>query len=138
MKTYTVIIVENDEDEQFFMREGFQESGKFEILAMVSNGDGLLEWLEANPGRLPDLILSDLNMPGRNGYDIINDIRTTPAYSHVPVIITSTSSTKAFIDKCLAFGAADYVVKPETFIEYGPFVDKLHGLIVAKGIVAGG
>ncbi|MDB5251735.1 MAG: response regulator [Flaviaesturariibacter sp.] len=137
MKIYNVIIVENDEDEQYFMREGFEASGKFRIRAMVANGDELLDWLGQHPTELPDFILSDLNMPGRNGYDIITDMRTTPAYSHMPVIITSTSSTKTFIDKCLAFGAADYVVKPETFIEYRSFVDQLHGLIEEKGIVGG-
>jgi CheY-like chemotaxis protein len=135
MKKYRIVIVENDEDEQFFMKEGFDQAGTFEILSMVSNGDALFQWLESHPQQLPDLILSDLNMPGKNGYDIITEVRDTPAYAHIPVIITSTSSTKAFIDKCLAFGAADYLVKPETFIEYVPFVERLYKLISEKALV---
>ncbi|HWJ90446.1 MAG TPA: hypothetical protein VNR87_05005, partial [Flavisolibacter sp.] len=62
MKKYKIIIVENDEDERFFMKEGFDASGMFEIIAQMINGDALLEWLEENPGTLPDVILSDLNM----------------------------------------------------------------------------
>lgn len=130
MKKYRIIIVENDEDEQFFMKEGFDAASLFTIIAQVKNGDHLLEWLETHPDELPDIILSDLNMPGKNGYDIITEIRNTPAYAHIPVIITSTSSTPVIMQKCLAMGAADYLVKPDTFVEYEPYVKNLHKKIM--------
>jgi CheY-like chemotaxis protein len=135
MGTYKIIIVENDEDEQFFMKESFDKVGLFEILAMLHNGDALMDWLQAHPAQLPDVVLSDLNMPGKNGYEILTEIRASPAYMHIPIIITSTSSTKAFMDKCFALGAADYLVKPETFVEYEPYVTKLHQLIAEKELV---
>lgn len=135
MKTYKILIVENDEDERFFMKEGFDAAGLFQILTMLKNGDELFEWLAQPPLVLPDLILSDLNMPGKNGYDIIDEIRAHPLYSAIPVVITSTSSTPTIIEKCLARGAADYVVKPETFVEYVPYVQKLHQRIEEKQLV---
>jgi response regulator of citrate/malate metabolism len=52
-----------------------------------------------------------------------------PAYEHIPVIITSTSSTNTTIKKCISLGAASYLVKPETFIMYEPFVKQLYKLI---------
>lgn len=125
MKKYRIILVENDEDEQFFMKEGFNASGLFDILAQVKNGDHLLEWLQEHPQNLPEVILSDLNMPGKNGYDIIAEITGSPRYQHIPVIITSTSSTPVIIDKCLSMGATDYIVKPDTFVEYEPYVKLL-------------
>ncbi len=128
---YRIIIVENDEDEQMFMKEGFDQSGLFEIISQAFNGDKLFEWLETNPAELPDAILSDLNMPGKNGYDIITAINTNPAYQHIPVVITSTSSTKTTIDRCRQLGAADFIVKPDTFNEYVPFAKKLHRVIQA-------
>ncbi|HEU4903911.1 MAG TPA: response regulator, partial [Flavisolibacter sp.] len=93
MKTYKIIVVENDEDEQLFMKEGFDSSGLFEIITMLKSGDELFDWLERNTGNQPDLILSDLNMPGKNGYDIIDEIKASPVYAAIPVVITSTSST---------------------------------------------
>lgn len=137
MKIYKIIIVENDEDEQFFMKEGFNATGLFNIIAQVKNGDVLLEWLKEHD-TLPDIILSDLNMPGKNGYDIITEIKSNPAYSHIPVIITSTSSTKSIMDKCLAMGAADYLVKPETFVDYVPYVNRLYAIIGEKQLVKSG
>lgn len=135
MSRYKIVIVENDEDEQMFMRLGFAEENLFEILAQLRNGDALFEWLKTHQDILPDIILSDLNMPGKNGYDIIEGITGNPAYSNIPVIITSTSSTPVIIDKCLALGAADYLVKPDTFIEYVPYVRQLYSLIEKKQIV---
>ncbi|HWJ29746.1 MAG TPA: response regulator [Flavisolibacter sp.] len=135
MKKYTIILVENDPDEQFFMKEGFDAAGLFDILAQPRNGDELFEWIQENPLIIPDVILSDLNMPGKNGYDIINEMKEHPAFSHVPVIITSTSSTKTIIDKCLSMGAADYLIKPDTFVEYEPFVRNLYKLIKEKQFV---
>jgi len=132
MKKFKIIIVENDEDEQLFMKEGFDAVGLFDLIAQLKNGDELLEWLEGNKSPLPDVILSDLNMPGRNGYDVIEDIKGNPNYTHIPVIITSTSSTKSTIDKCLALGASDYIVKPDTFVVYEPFVKKLYEVIEKK------
>ena len=134
MKTYRIVIVENDEDEQLFMREGFESTGLFQIMTVVNNGDELFEWMEQQEA-LPELILSDLNMPGKNGYDIIDEIRQHPVYSTIPVVITSTSSTPVIISKCLAKGAADYVVKPDTFVEYVPYVHRLYQEIQNKQLV---
>ena len=126
MKKYSIIIVENDEDEQFFMKEGFDASGLFDILAQPKNGDILMEWLADHPNALPDVILSDLNMPGKNGYDILEEIKANPAYARIPVIITSTSSTTSTVQKCQSLGASDYLVKPDTFIAYKTFVENLY------------
>lgn len=132
MKKYKIIIVENDEDEQFFMKEGFDAAGLFDILAQVKNGDALLEWLDSPEAVTPDIILSDLNMPGKNGYDVISEMKVHPTYAGTPVVIISTSSTQSIVDKCLAMGAADYLVKPDTFTEYVPFVKNLYRLIAEK------
>ena len=135
MRKYSIILVENDEDEQEFMKEGFDATGLFTIIAQLKNGDHLLEWLQSHREQLPDVILSDLNMPGKNGYDIITELKNAAAWSHIPVIITSTSSTRSIIEKCMALGAADYIVKPETFIQYVPYVKNLYRCIEDKRLV---
>lgn len=135
MTTYKILIVENDEDEQFFMNKGFAKAGGFEVLAILGNGEQLFEWLDQNPGRQPDLILSDLNMPGMNGTDILEELNNRSGAERIPVVITSTSSTRSIMEKCLQAGAALYLVKPDTFIHYEPFVRELHRTIAANGIL---
>lgn len=129
MKIYKLVIVENDEDERFFMQEEFAAFEGFALVGEFINGDTLLEWLGSKPVELPDIILSDLNMPGKNGYDVLSAVRSNPAYAHIQIIITSTSPVIAVEQKCLAMGAKHYLIKPETFIEYGPYVQKLYQII---------
>ena len=135
MRKYRIIIVENDEDEQMFMKEGFDAAGLFEIVAQVKNGDALMDWISGNRRSLPDLILTDLNMPGKNGYDIMDELKADPTLAHIPIIITSTSSTRSTMEKCFEKGAADFLVKPDTFIEYEGFVRKLHAMVEDKELV---
>jgi CheY-like chemotaxis protein len=132
MKKFKLVLVENDDDERFFMKEAFGSSGAFDILGDFVNGDTLLEWLEENPSSLPDVILSDLNMPGKNGYDLLAEMKENPRYSHIRIIITSTSPIKAVSDKCLALGASDYLIKPEIFVDYAAFVEDFQKIVLRK------
>jgi CheY-like chemotaxis protein len=126
MKQYKMVIVENDDDERFFMKEEFAAFGAFDILRDFVNGDTLFEWLTQNPPELPDMILSDLNMPGKNGYDVLSEIKSNPTYSDIKVYITSTSSVAAIREKCLSMGASDYLIKPDIFVDYNQYVQKLY------------
>lgn len=129
MEKIKLLIVENDDDEQFFMKEGFEDSGYFDVIAFADNGDELLAWLYENENNLPDMILSDLNMPGKNGYDILKTLRADKKFSKLPVVITSTSSVRSVIDTCMQLGATKFLQKPETFVEYDDFAKELAGLL---------
>lgn len=126
MRTFRLAIVENDEDERFFMSEAFRASGEFEILGEFGNGDQLTEWLHESPRELPELVLSDLNMPGKNGYDIIDELKTT--YPDIAVFATSTSSVVSTREKCMRVGAKDFIAKPDIFIAYDSFVAEFYQL----------
>ena len=126
MRTFRVAIVENDEDERFFMSEAFRASGEFIILGEFGNGDQLTEWLHGSPQELPELVLSDLNMPGKNGYDIIDELKIT--YPDIAVFATSTSSVVTTREKCIRAGAKDFIPKPDIFIAYDSFVTELYRL----------
>lgn len=126
MRTFRLAIVENDEDERFFMSEAFKASGEFTILGEFGNGDQLTEWLQGSPQELPELVLSDLNMPGKNGYDIIDELKMT--YPDIAVFATSTSSVVTTREKCIRAGAKDFIPKPDIFIDYDSFVAELYRL----------
>ena len=125
MEKIKILIAENDEDEQFFMQDCFEKTGYFKIIAFASSGDELLELLEKGENSLPDVILSDLNMPGKNGYDVLKELRADQRFSAIPIVITSTSSIRSVIDTCMRLGASKFMQKPETFVEYGDFAKEL-------------
>jgi CheY-like chemotaxis protein len=132
MEKIKIIIAENDEDEQFFMKDGFEDSGYFKIITFAGSGDELLEILNNNFQTVPDLILSDLNMPGKNGYDILKELRSDSRFSNIPIVITSTSSVKSVIDTCMQLGATTFIQKPDTFVEYADFAKQLAEVIWKK------
>lgn len=125
MRKFRIVVVENDEDERLFMRHGFDAADLFEVQDMLENGDALIHWLQDHKDDLPDIVMSDLNMHGRNGYDIIQYIKSNPELAHIVVIITSTSTADSIIKECMSLGADYYLAKPDTFIAYEPFVRDL-------------
>lgn len=60
----------------------------------------------------PDLILLDLHLPDLNGFDILRELRSDPATKHLTVVMVSADASPYQIQRVLAAGASDYLVKP--------------------------
>ena len=63
-------------------------------------------------GKLPDLIILDINMPLMNGFEFLQSIKQIPHLASIPVILYSTSASERDINKGLTLGATTYIVKP--------------------------
>jgi CheY-like chemotaxis protein len=63
-------------------------------------------------GEAYDLVITDLNMPGLDGMDLIEKIKSDPGSSHLKILVISADADKNIIDTALRLGAADYIVKP--------------------------
>jgi len=129
-KKIKLLIVEDNEDERHFMREGFEQVGLYEIVAEASNGDELLKLFKQPNFSLPEIVLSDLNMPKRNGYDVIQDVKSNHTLSHIPVVILTTAPYVPFAERCKKLGACAYFTKPDTFLEYGDFAKNIYSKIL--------
>jgi len=60
----------------------------------------------------PDLVLLDLNLPGKSGYDILTELRQDTELRFVPVVVFTTTSEEQVISRCYELGANAYIVKP--------------------------
>lgn len=125
MKKLKLIIIDNDVDERKFMESGFLSTGLFEILTIIDNGEKLMSFLQASPSNIPDLIISDLNMPGRSGFDILKDLRSSEEFSHVMMVIISTALVPSIVEAGEPLGAR-FKEKPESFLEYDVFAKDLY------------
>ena len=127
-----MLIVEDNEDERLFMKEGFTQTGLYEIVGEAENGNHMLE-LFMQPGfSLPQLVLSDLNMPGKNGYEVIKDVKENISYSHIPVVILTTAPLIPYAERCRKLGACAYYTKPDTFLEYRVFAEAIYSDVMNK------
>ncbi len=129
MKKLKILICENDEDELAFAKEGFEQSGYFEVTKTVGLGVELLEYISASKIELlPDIILTDLNMPGVNGLDIAEAVKNNPLLHRISVYISSTVINQPTAEKCYAMGAKGFLKKPYKFNEYQLFAQNLYEL----------
>ncbi|MCG6134990.1 MAG: response regulator [Nostoc sp. LLA-1] len=120
--TITILIADDDEDDSMLIREALAESGLPMDLYFVSNGEELLNYLynrgqftNKNQAPRPGLILLDLNMPKKNGLEVLQDIKQDPSLRHIPVVVLTTSESKEDIYHTYDLGANSFIVKPVTF-----------------------
>ena len=124
-KRIKIIIAEDDPDEQIFLREGFEKSGLFEIIQIFSNGYQLITELERlSADTLPDIILSDINMPLMTGTEALTKVKSNPMLAIIPFIIFTSSKEHNTREICYSLGADNFLIKPPTF-DYDLFIIKL-------------
>ncbi|MBO6605706.1 response regulator [Psychroserpens sp.] len=87
---------------QFFLGETYS-------IHAVSSGKEAITWLNSN---IPDLIISDIQMPEMNGFDFLKALRLIGYTKHTPVIMLSGKSESKERVKCYQLGAQDYLTKP--------------------------
>lgn len=110
-----VLLADDDTDDCIFFREALDESDITASLTTVNDGVQLMRHLEKNQHAFPDIIYLDLNMPLKNGYDCLLEIKSNPRLKHLPVIVYSTCFDRAIADRLYEEGAHYYICKPAEF-----------------------
>ena len=105
-----VWIVEDDEDDQFLIKLAFESIEPPVSVKLLTDGDQLIPSLN-QAANLPKLVLLDLNMNRQNGYETLQEIRSSPHYEGLPVVILTTSDNSADALKSYRLGANGFVTK---------------------------
>lgn len=109
----TIWIVDDDEDDQLFIRTAFMNSRPSVTVLTLGDGDELLPRL-SQCAVLPRLILLDINMPRKNGFETLKELRSVPNFADLPVVMLTTSSDEEDRQRSLAAGANHFLTKPLT------------------------
>jgi len=115
-KSFHILLVDDDPDADVSMKKAFQSACMPVELSAVRSGDEAMEFLRGK-GRYaavpcPDLILLDLNMPGKDGREVLLEIKAEKCLSSIPVIVMTTSDSEADILESYRLHANSYIVKP--------------------------
>lgn len=114
-----VLLVEDNPGDVALTRIAFEESGlpvRLEAATSFQDARLLLEALEARAGNgCPELILLDLNLVDGSGHDLLAYLKQRPGLKHIPVVIVTTSDSPQDQARSAALGAADYLIKPNSF-----------------------
>ncbi len=120
-----VILVVDDEPNIVLSLEYLMQQAGYEVRS-ARDGDAALEAMENGP---PDLVLLDVMMPKRDGYEVCQAIRARPEWKRVKVIMLTAKGREVEREKGLSLGADDYVTKPFATKE---LVDKVRQ-VLAEG-----
>ena len=120
MRQPLIVIAEDDADDQFLFQTAFEENGLTFQIEFVHNGVELISYLDsckvtADHTDLPSLIILDLNMPKKDGREVLKEIKDHPVYKIIPVIIFTTTKNEMEVRRCYELGANSYIVKPVSF-----------------------
>jgi CheY-like chemotaxis protein len=112
--TLTILLADDDADDCLLFKDALGELPLLTQLSTVANGERLMELLNQIE-RLPDLLFLDLNMPRKNGFDCLLEIKRSERLHRLPVIILSTSVEENMVNLLYANGAEYYICKPNEF-----------------------
>lgn len=117
-----ILCAEDDPDDRLLIAEAFQESGLDHTLHFVVDGEELMAYVceksaeSGSPTRpRPDLILLDLNMPRKDGREVLQELKADPKLRSLPVVVFTTSTAEEDIRLSYEMSANSFVVKPGRF-----------------------
>lgn len=117
----TILIADDDADDRLFMIEALRHNGFRHEVRFVEDGEDLMDYLTHQNGftaenaPLPSLILLDLNMPRKNGFQALSEIRDHAGLRRLPVVVMSTSAATGDVVRTYDIGVNSYIVKPHNF-----------------------
>ena len=130
-KRLNILLADDDTDDCIFFKEALQALPILTNLIAVHDGEELMKYLTEKSAQLPHVLFLDLNMPRKNGFECLSEIKHNEKLKDLPVIIFSTSNSQDKMNILFKNGADVYIRKPANFTQ---LIQVLHHAIpVATG-----
>ena len=132
-----ILLVEDDPGDALITREALRTAKVHNALHVVEDGMTAMRFLRREPpfedAPRPDLVLLDLNLPGRDGREVLADIKADPDLRRIPVVVLTTSSAEEDVLRSYDLHANAYVTKPvelEAFLRIVRSIDEFFVSVV--------
>jgi CheY-like chemotaxis protein len=117
-----ILIADDDEDALLLLENAFELAGVSNPRRAVRTGKEAIDYLngsgiyaEREKYPLPALMLLDLKMPGRDGFEVLKWCRQQKEWAELPIVVMTSSNEDTDIQRAMALGAAAYQIKPMSF-----------------------
>jgi CheY-like chemotaxis protein len=125
----SVLLVDDDPGDVLLVREAFNDHKVGNLLSVVSDGVEAIEYVRAQgsygDASRPDLILLDLNLPRKSGTEVLQEIKSDPELSTIPVVVLTTSEAEEDILRAYKLHANAYITKPVDFEQFTRIVHQI-------------
>jgi len=123
MKSIKILLIEDNEGDVILTKEGFEDSKLIAQIDVARDGMAAIDYfhstLDSNTKNLPDLILLDINLPKKNGQEVLQYIKSHDSLKQLPVIMLTTSSSEKDILNSYKNYANCFIMKP---VDIGSFM----------------
>jgi CheY-like chemotaxis protein len=120
-----VFLADDDPDDRFLFEEALKEINDATNVTMAYDGEHLMNILDMHASPHPEMIFLDLNMPRKNGFECLQEIRQKDKYKNIPVVVFSTSCQQDAIKQMYEHGASYYICKPDSFQKLIKSINKI-------------
>jgi CheY-like chemotaxis protein len=121
-----LLLVEDNDDDIVLIEEAFAEAKLMNVIFTVRDGEEALAYLRQEGQythmRRPGLVLLDINMPKKNGFEVLEAIKADPRLRTLPVIMLTTSDREEDVVRSYNDGASSYIRKPMTLEQFARVV----------------
>ncbi len=129
MEKLHILMVEDNEGDILLTKEALDESNILVNLSVVKDGRDALDFLTRQGvfagAKLPDLLLLDVNLPKKNGHEVLKYIKEDTSLKHIPVIMLTTSSSQKDINQSYNNHVNCFITKPIDAEDYLSVVGKI-------------
>lgn len=129
-----ILLVEDSPEDFEATVRAFKKSGLRNPIVRCEDGDSALDylfrrgqWEDPESSPRPGVILLDLNLPGTDGREVLNEIKKHEQLRHIPIIVLTTSNDDRDVDACYQAGANSYVQKPVDMDGFIRAIERLNG-----------
>ena len=121
-RIYSILLAEDDDNDVFFLERAFKQAQIANPLFRAKDGEDAVAYLRGDGAYtdrdrypLPHLVLLDLKMPRKNGFEVIQWVRQQPGLKRLPLVVLTSSKEDPDINRAYEMGANTYLVKPVKF-----------------------
>lgn len=133
-----LLLAEDNEDDILMTQKAFKSAKFLNQLNVVKDGEETLAYLRRQgkykDTERPGLILLDINMPKKDGWAVLKEMKSDPELKTIPVVILTTSKQEEDVARSYASGACSFISKPVGFQEFQKLVERfeLYWVLVAR------
>ena len=128
--TLSVLLADDDTDDCIFFKEAIEELRLPTKLSTLHDGEQLMLHLNNEKNELPDVLFLDLNMPRKNGFECLSEIKGNQNLKQLPVIIFSTSFEQEVVNLLYKNGAQYFIRKPPEFLQYKKIIHQTFTILI--------
>jgi CheY-like chemotaxis protein len=128
LKHLDILLADDDIDDCIFFKEALGELVISTSLTTVHDGEQLMKLLTNEKTKPPQILFLDLNMPRKNGFECLSEIKQNNKLKNLPVVIFSTSFEQEVVNLLYKNGAQYFIRKPSVFLQFKEII--LHTLLL--------